>query len=249
MHEGDVAAVDDAVAGHPRAQAEVDVFQAVAVPLVEAAELLEHVAPDDQAGPRHAVELVGAAGGRKHSVLMMEDVLWHDAERVAQEPDPGVLDRAVLEQQPRAGNRHAGLGDLRHQRLERARHHLGVVVEEDQHVAASARGAGVAAPGEVEVVLEEQDLGAVGPLAQKGGRVVRRGVVDEDELPAAPELLAERAGQGIQAALGHGTLAVGDDDDGCFDAHVWGEGGERGIDGCRTQPRCPLDDRRIGARG
>ena len=70
---------------------------------------------------------------------MMEDVLGHDAERVAQEPDPGVLDRPVLEEQARAGDRHARLGDLGHQRLERTRHHLGVVVEEDQHVAAAAR--------------------------------------------------------------------------------------------------------------
>ena len=249
MHEGDVAPVDDAVAGHPGAEAQVDVFQAVAVTLVEASELLEHVAPDDQAGPGHAVELVGAAGGRKHPVLMMEDVLGHDAERVAQEADPGVLDRPVGEQQARAGDRHAGLGDLGHQRLERARHHLGVVVEEDQHVAASTRGAGVAASGEVEVVLEEQHLGAVGPLAQEGRRVVRRGVVDQDELPAAPELLAERAGQGVQAALGHGTLAVGDDDDGCFDAHVGGGRGNGESTALACSRTLPLDDRRIGARG
>ena len=64
---------------------------------------------------------------------------------------------------------------------------------------------------------------------------------------AAPELFAERGGQRIQAALGHGTLAVGNDDDGCSDAHVGGEEGERGIDG--AQPHSPLDDRRIGARG
>ena len=76
--------------------------------------------------------------------------------------------------------------------------------------------------------MKEQHLGAVGPLAQEGRRVVRRGVVDEDEFPGAPELLAERAGQGIQAALGHGTLAVGDDDDGCFDAHVGGREGNGG---------------------
>ena len=75
MHERDVAPVDDTVAGHPGAQAQVDILQPVAVPLVEAPELLEHIAADDQAGPGHTVELVGPPGGRKHPVLMMEDVL------------------------------------------------------------------------------------------------------------------------------------------------------------------------------
>ena len=215
MDHGDVAAVDDPVPGEAQLQTQVDVLEAVDVALVEAADRRERVGADRHAGRGHAVGLERAAGRRECLVLVVKDMLGHRyaQRRAAQERDPGVLDRPVGEQQPAAGDADAGLGGLLDERLECAGGHLGVVVEEDQHVAASLGGAEVAAAREVAVLAQQPDGRAVGPVMQQRRRVVGRVVIDHDDLPAVAEAVAERALERAQALLGQRTLAVGDDDD------------------------------------
>ena len=76
--DGQVAAVDDRPAAVAHPQAQVDVLIAVAVALVEAAELLEHGSRKREARPGDAVELVGAAGRRNLAVVAIEEVERQD---------------------------------------------------------------------------------------------------------------------------------------------------------------------------
>ena len=142
--------VDDAVAGLADAEAEVEILVPVPEPLVEAAELLGEVPPDQQTGAGHhlqvalPVDMRGA--GRMAEVVVERPRLA----AVLAHRDAGVLDRPVGIEQAAARDPDRGVGHRLDERLEPAG--LGdrvVVQEQDELAAGEARAlvAGAAEPG------------------------------------------------------------------------------------------------------
>jgi hypothetical protein len=165
---------------------------------------------------------------------VVEEVHWPGDAVVETECDAGVLNPAGRVEEPRAHDPHAGLGGLLHERLERPRGDLRVVVEEDENVALGGLRAGVAAAREVAVLGQGDHTRAIRPGLEEIERVVRRVAVHQHELEAVAEIGAERAVEGVQACLSHGALAVADDyDRGCRPSSArvhgrhWARGGKR----------------------
>ena len=225
VDDGQVTAVDDPVTGDARLDAEVYVLEAVDERLVEAAELEEQLARHCEARARDAVEVERGAGHRQVSGRVMEEVI-REGQAVFLPHDPAVLDRPIRVEQPDARRAHSRLLHLLGQRLDHARRDLGVVVEEDQDLAGGRAGTGVAATGEVLVAGQVDDRRPVLPGGEELRGVVRGVVVDEHQLEAGAEAVAEGGLEGLQAAFCHRALAPGDDHYRC--ERTGGHGGSGG---------------------
>ncbi len=176
---------------------------------VETAELVPDVPGDGDGGAGDIIRLLHIVELGCRGVLVATIV---PGGAVAPDDATGLLQRAVRVDQLRAGEADRLVGAQRfHQLIEPARQRDGVVVEEDQHLAACRRGGGIAIAQEAEVLLVAPVMHHTADGRDQRSSAVRRGVVGDDDLEARPGLGAQ---QRLQAAQRMDDLVVHGDDDG-----------------------------------
>ena len=142
---------------------------------------------------------------------------WNGTHEPGSGADPAharVLDRLVRVEQQAAGRSDVGRGSLGGERVQRVCAREGIVVQEDEDVAARDLRACVVAAAEVAVLLQPHDRRAGLPGVEQRAGVVRGGVVDEHELDVGAEPRPELALERGEEALGQRALPVQDRDDG-----------------------------------
>ena len=163
------------------AKAEVDVFAAVDVALVEAAEVLPEGAFDEHAGAGDGGD--GPHGGAEAGKGRGQGAIV-DGFALGADDDPGVIDDAgagveldVADQAGAVGERAVGA----EQGLEPLREENQVVVEEREEVAAGDRDGAVVGGGVTEIAVVEDDAKRRGEGREPGTGVVGAAVVDEND--------------------------------------------------------------------
>ena len=133
VHQARPGRVDGAPARLVGAQAQRDVAVGDLVGLVEAADAVEHLAPDHLAGAHDGEPVARRVGRAEHSPGRLVAAIEHQAIEVDADGDAGVLQRAVRVAQLGADDADAGQpGDPHHLAEPAGLDHLDVVVEEQQ---------------------------------------------------------------------------------------------------------------------
>ena len=162
-------------------ETEVDVFTAVDVALVEAAELLPQRAFDEHAGPGEGGD--GADGGKETRATRWEGAVVNGFALLIDD-DAGVVDgtRAgvelnVADEAGAVGERAVGA----EHGFEPAREENEIVIEEGEHVAAGVGDGAVVGGGVTEIAIVEDDAERRAEGGQPGTGVVGAAVVDEND--------------------------------------------------------------------
>ncbi len=162
-------------------ETEVDVFTAVDVALVEAAELLPQCAFDQHAGTGEGGD--GADGGKETREARGERAVV-DGFALLIDDDAGVVDGAragvelkVADEAGAVGERAVGA----EHGFEPAREENEIVVEEGEHVAAGVGDGAVVGGGVTEIAIVEDDAKRWAEGAEPSARSVGAAVVDEND--------------------------------------------------------------------
>lgn len=162
-------------------ETEVDVFTAVDVALVEAAELLPQRAFDEHAGPGEGGD--GADGGKETRATRGEGAVV-DGFALLIDDDAGVVDSTgagvelnVADEAGAVGERAVGA----EHGFEPAREENEIVIEEGEHVAAGVGDGAVVGGGVTEIAIVEDDAERRAEGAEPSARSVGAAVVDEND--------------------------------------------------------------------
>ena len=208
------------------AEAEINVFAAVDVAFVEAAEVLPQGAFDEDAGASKGGD--GADGGKETREARGERAVV-DGFALLINDDAGVVDRAragvdlkVADEAGAVGERAVGA----EHGFEPAREEDEVVIEEGEKVAASEGEGAVVGGGVAEITVVQDDAEGWGQRGEPSARLVGTTVIDENDF------VREAGGErGLQARnTGAGERKVVEERDDEADLHA-------GTRGARRAPR------------
>ena len=170
---------------------------------VEAAELRKQRAWQ---GDRCAADVIGVAHVGVAAIIGIFEAPVIPAGAIGEHHPTRFLQTAVRIHQPGADQPHIGvLLERAQQCIQPARLRHGVVVEEDQEVAAGERGAVVAGGDETIVGRARMHADAV-DFGEPGEGVVGRGIVDHDHFERGPRRMRgnrAQAGQGVRECAMH----------------------------------------------
>ena len=188
--------VDDPRSAQAGTVREVHIFVDHEEIFVEPADGFKERAPDEERGAADAEHVARRGGaGRRHPMKVFE------AASGAQVAVAGRIDDLrrihVHDLRCHQTNRRIRIGHI-YERLQPAGPHTGVVVQEDEIVAAGTRGAGVVAARKPEIAIQSDDPHVRMRRSQEVGAAIRRPIVDDDPLARCDLLLPERAETAVQ---------------------------------------------------